>query len=688
MTVHTLTIAAPFAKPSGLPFNAPDFAAIADEDYQAAIEEAMALRLAEYEAIANNPAPPSFENTLVAMERAGAVFRRAYYAFSQKVSANINPVLAAAEEALAPKLAQMSDAIFLNAALLARVKAVYDAHDPQEMSEEETRLLETVYAQFVHRGALLGDEAKAELRAINTRISELSARMSLAMTRAQNEGALLVEDAAQLAGLTKGQIAAAAAGAKAKGHDGQYLLPLVNTTSHPLLASLENRDLRERLYRASSLRNSGGEHDTLAAARETISLRMRIAALFGEPTYAHHQMFDRMVSDPYRAIGFMRDMIPALAQTQSREAAMINQRIAEDGHNFTVEPWDWPYYAEMIRRERYDLDKDAIAEYLVVDRVLEEGAFHVANALYGLTFEKRSDIPVYHPDVTVYTVKDHDGSDLALFYFDPFARESKRGGAWMNAFVSQSHLLGTLPVIGNTQNITPPAQGEPALMTWDDVITLFHEFGHALHAMLSDRTYPSLSGTNTARDWVELPSQFHEKFALLPDVLARYARHYKTGEPIPAEMIAAMKRAAQFNQGYAFGEVVAASLLDMELHVLGPDEAPGDLIAFEQQTLGALGLNTDLVPPRYRTPYYRHIFGHEYQAGYYAYTWTEMLHHDAFDWVMENGGMTRAMGDHARASFLDKGNARDYDAMFRDFTGREPRMEPMLRARGLLEPAA
>ncbi len=687
-TSPQLTAAAPFAKPSSLPFQAPDFGVIADEDYQAAIEEAMAVRLAEYEAIASNTDAPTFANTLVAMEQAGSILRRAYAPFSQKVSANINPTLAAAEEALAPKLSQMSDAIYLNADLFARVKAVYDARDLADLTEEEQRLLETTYAEFVHRGALLSDDDKAQLRAINTRISALSAKMSLAMTQAQNDGALQVETREELAGLTDAQIASAAATATARGADGKFLLPLVNTTSHPLLASLDNRDLREKLYRASIARNQGGDHDTLDAARETIKLRTRIAELTGHETYAHHQMFDRMVSDPARAIGFMRDMVPALSATQDREAAMINERIAQDGHNFTVAPWDWPYYAEKIRQERYDLDKDAIAEYFVVDRVLEDGAFYVAQQLYGLSFTKRTDLPVYHRDVSVYTVKDHDGSDLALFYFDPFARESKRGGAWMNAYVSQSHLLGTLPVIGNTQNVPPPADGAPALMTFDEVITLFHEFGHALHAMLSDRKYPSLSGTNTARDWVELPSQFHEKFALLPDVLKRYARHHETGEPIPAEMIAGMERAAQFNQGYDFGEVVAASLLDMEWHVLGSEDAPDDVMAFENETLQRLGLNTDLVPPRYRTPYYRHIFGHEYQAGYYAYTWTEMLHHDAFDWVMENGGMTREIGDHARTSFLDKGNARDYDAMFRDFTGREPRMEPMLAARGLLAPAA
>lgn len=684
-----LTAAAPFAQPSALPFGAPDFGAIADADYQAAIEEAITLRLAEYQAIAANPAPPTFANTLVAMERAGQVFRRAYGPFSQKVGANLNPVLAAAEEALAPQLSQMSSAIFLNADLFARVKAVYDGRAELELTPEDARLLDTVYAEFVHRGALLSEAGKAELREINTRISQLSAQMSQQMTAAQNGGAILIDTRAELAGLSDGQIAAAAAAAKAKGHEGKYLLALVNTTSHPLLAALDNRAVRERLYRASIARNMGGQHDTLPAAAETIRLRARIAELTGHSSYADYQMFDRMVRDPRAAIGFMRDMIPALAQTQEREAALINERIAQDGHNFTVAPWDWPYYAELIRQERYDLDADEIAQYFVVDKVLEDGAFYVARQLYGLTFERRSDLPVYHPDVSVYTVKDEAGSDLALFYFDPFARESKRGGAWMNTYTSQNHLLGQLPVIGNTQNIPPPADGAPALMTFDEVMTLFHEFGHGLHTMLADSTYPSLSGTNTARDWVEFPSQFHEKFAVLPEVLHNYARHHATGEAIPETMIAAIERASRFNQGYDFGEVLAASLLDMEWHVLGDDAAlPDDVMAFEEAALKRLGLNTDLVPPRYRTPYFRHIFGHEYQAGYYAYTWTEMLHHDAFDWVMENGGMTRTMGDHVRDTFLSRGNSRDYDRMFRDFAGREPRMEPLLEARGLLVPAA
>ena len=673
-----------FAEPSDLPFHAPDFTAITDDQYQAAIEEGIAIRLAEITAIADNPAPPTFSNTLVAMERTGRVFSRASQAFNQKVSANINPTLAEAEIALAPQIAAMESDIYFNTKLFGRIKMIYDQRAAMTVTVEDAILLETVYREFVHRGALLDAEAQSELRQINERISELKPLISRNMTDAQNEAAVLVDSREELVGLTDNQISAAAANAAQKGHAGKFLLTLTNTTSQPLLAQLDNRDIRERIYRASVTRNIAGEFATIEAARETIQLRNRIAQLFGEPTYADWQMYDRMVEEPARAIGFMADMVPALRATQEREAAALNERIAADGHNFTVQPWDWPYYAEKIRQERYSLDNEVIKQYFVVDRVLEDGAFFMANKLYGLTFEKRDDIPVYHPDVSVYTVFDHDGSELALFYFDPFARNSKRGGAWMDAFVGQSDLLGLRPVISNTQNIIPPADGVPALATFDDVNTLFHEFGHALHAILSDATYPSLAGTSTTRDWVEFPSQFHENFAVLPEVLENYARHYETGETIPAELVSAIQRASKFNQGYDFGEIIAASLLDMKWHTMPTDGAPEDVLAFEATALEQLGLRTDLVPPRYRTPYFRHIFEHEYQAGYYAYTWTEMLHHDAYSWVEENGGMTRAMGDHIRDTFLSRGHTRSYGEMFRDFTGRDPQVEPLLEARGLL----
>jgi len=673
-----------FAQPSTLPFQAPDFPAINDADYQAAIEEGIAIQLAEIAAIANNPAEPTFENTLVAMERTGQVFDRAYNVFGQKVGAHTNETLSTIDEATAPKIAAMYDTIYLDPALFARVKTVYDNRASMGMTAEDAMLLELTYAEFVHRGAELGAAQQAELRTINERLSQLSAQIAQLITDGQNEAAVTVDTRAELTGLGEGEIAAATAAATERGMPGKFVLVLTNTTSQPLLAQLDNRDLRERVFRASAGRNQTGEASTLELAQEAIALRTRIAELFETPDYATWQMYDRYLATPERAIGFMRDMVPALAASQLREAAVLNERIAQDGHNFTVQPWDWPYYAAKVRTEQYAFDLEAVKPYLEVNRVLEDGVFFMANKLYGLTFEKRTDLPVYHPDVSVYTVFDHDGSELALFYFDPFARDSKRGGAWMNNFVEQSHLLGLKPVIANTLNIAKPAEGQPALATWDDVNTMFHEFGHAVHGMFANQQYPSLSGTNTARDWVEFPSQFHEPFAALPEVIANYARHYQTGEPMPLSMVEAIERSSRFNQGYDFGEVISAALLDMQWHTLAPGEVPTDVMAFEAASLAEQGLHNELVPPRYRTPYYRHIFQHGYQAGYHAYTWTEMLAHDAYSWVEENGGMTRENGERIRATFLGQGHSKGYEEMFVDFTGRTPRVEPMLEAKGLL----
>lgn len=674
-----------FAAASTLPFQAPDFAAISDSDYEPAIEQGIAIRLAEIEAIAGNPEPPTFENTLVAMERAGKVFDRAYLPFGQEVSANTNDVLDAADTALAPRIAAMWDAIYLNERLFERVRAVYDNRAAMTMTPEDAMLLETRYATFVNRGALLSDAQQGELKTINARLSELETAFSQKLTAATTEAAVVVDTRAELAGLSEAQIATAAAEAEERGMSGGFVLALQNTTSQPLLASLDDRVVRERLHRASAERTSrGGENDTSALIAEIIALRTRKAELFGEPDYASWRMYDRMAEDPATAIGFMQAMVPALAATQAREAAILQSRIREDGHDFTLQPWDWPYYAEKVRQERYNLDENAIKEYFVVDRVLEDGVFYAASELFGLTFEKRDDIPTYHPDMSVYTVFDQDGSELALFYFDPYQRANKQGGAWMGNFVEQSHLLGDKPVVHNTQNIAPPAAGQSALASFDDVMTMFHEFGHALHGIFADQRYPALAGTNTARDWVEFPSQFYENFATIPEVLNNYARHHETGETIPPEMVAAIERAAAFNQGHALGEVMSAALLDMKWHELAPGEAPRDVAAFEQQALASLGLRTDLVPPRYLTPYFRHVFSHGYEAGYYSYLWTEMLNHDAYDYVESNGGMNREMGERIRETFMGQGHSKPYSVMYRDFTGRDPRVGPMLEARGLV----
>ncbi|WP_236781496.1 M3 family metallopeptidase [Aurantiacibacter gangjinensis] len=673
-----------FAELSPLYMHAPQFDEVADGEWQGIIEEAIAINLAEVDAIANNPNPPTFDNTLVEMERSGQVFSRSYAAFSQIVGANINPTIAEADAALAPQIAAMNDSIYLNADLFARVRAIYDNRAAMAMTAEDAMLLENYYQEFVHRGALLGDEAQAELRTINGRLSTLSSQISQLITQGQNQAAIVVDTREELAGLSDGQIAAAANLATERGHDGKYMLTVSNTTGVPIIGQLQDRGTRERIYRASVDRNQTGETSTLPMIRETIALRNRRAQLFGEPTHANWQMYDRMVSDPARAIGFMTDMVPALRATQEREAAVLQERIAADGESFTLAPWDWEYYAGLVRQERYALDNEEIKQYFVVDRVLEDGIFYMAGELYGLTFEQRDDIPTYHPDVSVYTVF-QDGEPIALFYFDPMQRDSKRGGAWMSNFVEQSHLLGLRPVVTNTQNIAPPAPGEPALATWDDVTTMFHEFGHALHGIFADQQYPSISGTNTARDWVEFPSQFHENFAAVPEVLQRYARHHETGEVIPDELVQAINRSSRFNQGHSFGEIIAASLLDMEWASLDPSAAtPSDVMAFEAEALQRIGLRSDLVPPRYRTPYFRHIFEHGYDAGYYAYTWTEMLHHDAYSYVVENGGMNREMGDHIVETFLGAGHSKSYEQMFRDFTGRDPRVEPLLEARGLI----
>lgn len=678
----------PLLKPSTLPLQYPAFDKIADTHFGPALDAGMVEQLAEVEAIANNPAAATFQNTIVALENSGQVFDRATAPFDQLVSANTNDVLNAADAALAPQRAALDSAMYLNPRLWQRVRTVYDNRAAMNLRGEDAMLLETTYANFVHEGAQLSPDAQAELRRINERLSTLEAEISTDITDGAAAGAIVVDTRAELAGLSDAQIAAAAEAAAARGQRGKFLLSLTNTTGQPLLAQLQNRAVRERLFNASAARNLTGDTATLANIREIISLRTRIAELFGEPDYASWRMYDRYAQNPETAINFMTEMVPALRATQDREAGALQARARQDDPSFTLQPWDWQYYAEIVRREQYALDNEAIKQYFVVDNVLEDGVFYMAQQLYGLTFRERTDIPVYDESVKVYTVYEEDGSELALFYFDPFARDNKSGGAWMNNYIEQSHALGLRPVISNTLNIVPPAEGQPALATWDDVTTMFHEFGHALHGLFADQQYTSLSGTNTARDWVEFPSQFHEPFASRPEVMARYARHWQTNEPIPAALVDSLNRSGQFDQGYGFGEVIAASLLDMEWHAIAPGQAPSDVMAFERSALADLGLRTDLVPPRYRTPYFRHIWNHGYQAGYYSYTWTEMLAQDAYSYVVENGGMNRQMGERIRRTFLGQGHSKSYEQMYRDFTGREPRVEPLLRSRGLLASSA
>ncbi len=680
--------AGPFAEKSPLPFQAPDFAKIKDSDYEPAIAAGMAAQQAEIAAIANNPAAPTFDNTLAAMERSGQVLNRALAAFYTVVGANTNDTLDAVEKAVSPKLAAHNDAIYLNSALFARIQALYDARATLGLTGEQARLLETTYERFVNAGAKLSDTDKVTLKSLNEQLSTLGTEFSQKLTQATKDAALVVDTRQELDGLSDAEIVAAAKEAETRKLPGKFVLTLVNTTQQPQLASLTNRETRRRLYEASRYRTARGDaNDTRAIIARMAELRATRAALLGYPDYATSAMYDRMVKTPAEALDFMARLVTPLADKQLAEANELDQAIAASGGNFTVQPWDWDFYSEKVRKAKYDLDQAQVKPYFEINRVLEDGVFYAANLMYGLTFTRRTDLPVYQPDVTVYTVHDKDGSELGLFYFDPYARPNKQGGAWMGNFVEQSRLMGTKPVIYNVLNIAKANPGEPQLVSWDDVITMFHEFGHGLHGLFADQEYPSLSGTNTARDFVEFPSQFNENFASQPAILSHYARHYRTGETIPQALMDKIVKAKNFNQGYALGEVVAAALLDMKWHTLKAGETVPDADAFEKRALDSLALRTNLVPPRYFSTYFRHIWDNGYAAGYYSYLWTEMIAHDAFAYLMKDGGgLTRAAGDNFRAKILSRGNTVDYAQLYRTYAGRDPQIDAMVQARGL-EPA-
>ena len=681
-----------FASDSTLPFLAPDFSAISEDDYIPAFTQGMAIQKAEVQAIIDNPAAPTFANTIVALEKSGRMLDRVGNVFFALTGSNTTDRLTEIETEISPKLTAHYDSITLNPALFQRVKAVYDNRAAMAMTVEDAKLLENTYEGMVHAGALLTDAQREQVKSINSQLSTLTTDFSQRARNAMADQPVIFDTRAELAGLSEGDITAAANLATEKGYDGKFAIALQNTTQQPLLPAMENRAAREKLFNASYHRADGTtDIDTRMLIAHIAELRAQKAALFGEPDWASYAMWDRMAETPKTALDFMEQMVPALAATQRREAAMLNTAIAADGGDYTVKPWDWYRYANKIKAEQYDLDEDAVMEYFQIDKVLEDGVFYMANQLYGLNFERRTDLPVYHPDVSVYTVFDRDGSELGLFYFDPYQRPSKRGGAWMSNFVEQSDLWGTKPVIYNVLNIPKAPEGEPQLVSFDWVNTAFHEFGHALHGFFADQKYESLSGTATARDFVEYPSQVHEMWATWPSVLSNYAKHYETGETIPAEMIEKIEAASKFNQGYDFGETVEAALLDMKWSALTPQQAaaldtPEKVDAFERRALEKLGLEIDLVPPRYRSTYFNHIFSGPtgYSAGYYSYLWTEMLDRDSRKWFRENGGLTRENGDHYRDTVLSRGGTMDYFQMFQNFAGRQPDVTPMLEARGLI----
>lgn len=686
-TVQTAARENPFAKASTLPLQAPDFSKIKDSDYQPAMEEGMKQNLAEIEKIANNPAAPTFENTIVAMEKSGRMLDRATNVFFAVVQANTNDTLDKVQAAVAPKLAAFQDAIYLNPKLFARVKAVYEKRDTLKSDPEAVQLVTVYYQKFEHAGANLSDADKAKLRVMNKRLATLQTDFQQKLLAGTKDAALVVDNKAALAGLSDAEIANAAQAAKQRGLKGKWVIPLQNTTQQPLLTSLSDRATREKLFNNSWTRTEKGDkNDTRATIAEIAKLRAEKAKLMGYPNYAAYTLYNQMAKTPQAVEDFLGKLVGPTRVKAADEARQIQEAIDKDGKHFKLKPWDWQRYAEKVRKAKYDLDQDQLKPYFELNKVLKDGVFYAANQLYGLTFKERHDIPVYQKDVRVFTVYDKDGSVLGLFYADYFKRDNKSGGAWMSNFVGQSKLLGTKPVIYNVANFTKPQPGQPALLTFDDVTTMFHEFGHALHGLFADQEYPTLSGTNTARDWVEFPSQFNEHWALYPSILKHYAVNYKTGKPIPQSLVDKIKKSQTWGQGYALGELLAASELDMQWHDLPASAPKQDVDQFEEMALAKTHTNFENVPPRYRSSYFLHIWANGYAAGYYAYQWTVMLDDDAYDWFEKHGGLTRANGQRFRDLILSRGHTKDYGTMFRSFTGHDPDPTPMMIDRGLIQP--
>ncbi len=673
----------PFYATSTLPFQTTPFDKIKDSDYQAAIDAGMAEQLKEADAIANNPAAPTFENTFVAMERAGQLYDRAWAAFNLVSQANTDPELEKIQDYEAPRTAALADAINLNPKLFARIKAVYDQRASLGLDAESLRLVEYQYQQFVKAGANLSEGDKTKLKALDEEESTLENTFMTKLLAAAAAGAFSTQDRSALAGLSDGQIAAAAEEAKAHKQQG-WILPLQNTSQQPDLAFLKDRATRHAIFENSWNRAERGDaNDTRATIARLAQLREQKAALLGYPNYAAWDLTDQMAKTPEAAIHFLDAMVPGTTAKAASEAKDIQDLIDSQGGGFTVEPWDWEFYAEQVRKAKYDYDQSQVKPYFELNNVLEKGVFYAAHELYGLTFKERKDLPVWQADVRVFEVYDADGKPLALWYCDYFKRDNKNGGAWEDSLVGQSKLLGTLPVVYNVANFEKPAPGQPALLSFDDVTTMFHEFGHALHAMFADTEYPTLSGTAVPRDFVEFPSQFNEHWASNPAVFANYARHYKTGDPMPADLAAKIVKAKTFNQGYDFTEVLAASELDLEWHTL-PASAPlENPDTFEKEALERKHLSVSYVPPRYRSSYFLHIWEDGYQAGYYAYTWSEMLDDNAYQWFEDHGGLTRANGDRFRHMVLSRGNTEDLQKMYDAWLGGEPTIEPLLKNRGL-----
>ena len=676
----------PLFTASPLPFQAPPFDKIKDSDYAPAIEEGMKRQLAEMDAIANDPAPPTFANTIEAMERTGELLTRAAKIFFNLAQSNTNDTIQKSRGEEAPKLAAHQDAIYLNPKLFTRVKVLYAKRGNLGLDLESSYLLERYYKNFVRAGAELSDADQTTLRALNQEEAKLSTDFTDKVLADTNESAVVVDNKADLAGLSEGDVSAAAERAKERGLTGKWVLTLQNTTQQPVLASLRNRTLRERVLQASTMRcNHGGPNDTKAIDTRLAQLRSQRAKLLGFSSAAAYILDDQMAKTPQNAEKLMTDLVPASTAKARDEAARMQKVIDSQKGGFALTAADWAFYGEKVRKAEYDLDESEVRPYFELDRVLRDGVFFAANKLYGITFKERKDIPVYQPDVRVWEVFDADGTSLALYYGDYFSRPNKSGGAWCDSFVDQSFLLGTKPVVFNVTNFTKPAPGQPALLSADDVRTIFHEFGHALHGMFSNIRYPTLG--NVPRDFVECPSQFNEHWALEPVVFSNFAKHYQSGKPMPQELVDKIKKSQTFNQGYATTEYLASALLDMAWHELPADAPLQEVNAFERAALERFHVDLAQVPPRYHTTYFSHIWGGAYAAGYYAYLWSAVLDNDAFAWFKENGGMTRANGQKFREMVLSRPGTQDIAVIYRAFRGRDPIVEPLLENRGLKAPS-
>ncbi len=680
----------PLLTESTLPYHLPPFDRIKNEHFGPAYEQGMADQLKEIDAIAGNPAPVTFDNTIVAMERSGQLLGRVDRTFSNLVACNTNGELQKTENDVAPKLAAQFDAIHLNAPLFARIEKLYADRDKLGLSAESKYLLERYEKDFIRAGARLSDADKTKLKGINSQLAALQTRFSQAVLSEKNSSDIVVNDRAELAGMPDNEIASAGAAAKAEGKEGKFVIRMQNTTNQPALASLQNRTLRERIMQTSLARNShGGPYDTRKIITDLARLRAERAALLGYANHAAYQLEDQTAGNVDTVNKLLADLAKPAVVNAGKEAADMQAIVDEEKGGFQVASWDWDFYSEKVRKARYAFDESQLKPYFELNHVLQDGVFYAASQLYGLTFKERHDLPIYQPDVRVFEVFDADGAPLALFLADYYARPSKRGGAWMNEYVSQSGLLDEKAVVANHLNIPKPPEGEPALLTPDEVKTMFHEFGHALHGMFSHVEYPRFSGTNVPRDFVEYPSQVNEMWAVWPEVLKNYAKHYKTGEPMPAELLDKMLAARKFNQGFATTEYLAAALLDQAWHQIKPAEAPSaaEAVNFEKAALTKLGVDVPTVPPRYRSVYFSHSFAGDYSAGYYSYIWSEVLDADTVEWIKAHGGLKRENGDRFRKTLLSRGGSEDALSLFQNFTGAKPDVAPLLKRRGLEEAA-